>query len=94
MITLYVKTGCPYCAVTIAKLDDLGLEYSERNTSEEGVVEELIAKGGKKQVPYIIDEKTNTNMYESSDIVEYLNKQYGDGASSEQASPPPGVCPV
>lgn len=77
MLTLYVKTGCPYCAVVLKKLADLGLPYTELNIADRGVAEALIEKGGKKQVPYLVDEENLIALYESADIAEYLEEQYG-----------------
>jgi len=75
MITLYVKDGCPYCAAVLHKVDELGIEINQKNISDVAVVEELIAKGGKRQVPYMIDEENGVSMYESADINEYLDQQ-------------------
>ncbi len=44
--------------------------------SDSGLAEELINRGGKRQVPYLVDEDTGTEMYESDDIIEYLQKNY------------------
>lgn len=38
--------------------------------------EELIAWGGKKQVPYLIDPDRGEAMYESEKIIKYLEKYY------------------
>lgn len=84
MITLFAKTGCPYCAKAIAKLDELGLSFEKRNIADDAVAEELIAIGGKRQVPYLIDGEVQ--MYESGDIVAYLQKTYG-GAKATDAEP-------
>ncbi len=80
---MYVKTGCPYCAMALAKVDDLGLEINELNIADPGVLDELMEKGGKRQVPYLVDESTGTTMYESADIVDYLEKQYNNKDTSE-----------
>lgn len=37
----------------------------------------LLEKTGKVQVPYLIDPNTGSEMYESSDIIAYLEKTYG-----------------
>ncbi len=75
--TLYVKTGCAYCAAAIHKLEELNLKWEERNISDDGIVKELIERGGKRQVPYLIDKEKAIEMYESADIVDYLEKNYG-----------------
>lgn len=73
MITLYVKTGCPFCAAVLAKVDELGIEIEEKNISEKENVNDLIEHGGKRQVPYMID--GDVAMYESQDIIDYLVKK-------------------
>lgn len=40
---------------------------------------EAIAKGGKSQFPYLVDENTGKAMYESDEIIKYLFDTYGDG---------------
>jgi glutathione S-transferase len=44
--------------------------------SERDVVKRL---SGKRTVPAIIDEETGVTMSESANIVEYLERTYGDG---------------
>lgn len=82
MLTLYVKTGCPYCAVVLKTVDDLGLTIEEKNIADEGVAEELIEKGGQRQVPYLIDDENGVSMYESADIAAYLEETYGNKAAA------------
>lgn len=94
MIQLFVKTGCPYCAAVLAKVDDLSLTIEEKNVSDPKNVEELLALGGKKQEPFLYDKEHNIKLYESDAIIEYLNKTYGDGTSGEKVSLPDGVCPA
>lgn len=38
--------------------------------------DELLAKGGKLQVPFLVDEAHGVAMYESLDIIGYLQKTY------------------
>jgi glutathione S-transferase len=38
---------------------------------------ELKARGGKIQIPYLVDPNTGVEMYESRDIVRYLDAHYG-----------------
>lgn len=84
MLTLYVKTGCPFCIATLAKIAELNLEIEEKNISDDKIAKELIAKGGKKQVPYLIDSGRNVEMYESENIIEYLDANYGNGKGDEK----------
>lgn len=75
MLTLYVKTGCPYCAKVLAAAEKLNVELSLKNVADEAIALELITRGGKKQMPYLVDGETGTEMYESDDIIEYLQKK-------------------
>lgn len=84
MITLYVKTGCPYCAKAIAALDEHNVQYEEKNIADPKVVEELLEIGGKRQVPFMDDDNMtpylvddDVEMYESDDIVAYVSKKFG-----------------
>lgn len=72
MLTLYVKTGCPYCAKVLASFASNDITYETKNINDSGVPEELIAKGGKQQVPFMVDGETM--MYESDDIIAYTLK--------------------
>jgi glutathione S-transferase len=53
------------------------IELDFRNINEDSSwKEDLMRRGGKTMVPYLFDEQTGEEMYESSDIIEYLEKQY------------------
>jgi glutathione S-transferase len=82
-LELYELEGCPYCAKVKKKLDELGLEYEShmvpRSHSERTEVEEVSGQTG---VPVLVDNDNGIEgMPESDDIVEYLEKTYGQGAS-------------
>jgi glutathione S-transferase len=73
----------PYHLVSIAKeqRDDLGiggrtLGGKDYEPLEGGRRERLREVGGKIQVPYLVDPNTDTAMYESADIVAYLDRTY------------------
>ena len=83
MITLYVKTGCPFCLAVLGKVDDLGIEVEQKNIAEEENLKELMDKGGQRMVPYMIDTNQDVSMYESADIIEHLNKFYPKGETVE-----------
>jgi len=98
MLTLYVKTGCPYCAAVLHKLDELDISFEEKNIADEAVAEELIAKGGKRQVPFLVDSERGTMLYESADINMYLDEHYAadsrEQTSSEVKQQDGGVCEI
>ena len=76
MLTLYMRPGCQYCAKVLITAAELDLTLDERNINNPAIEAELIEKGGKGQVPYLIDSDTGTEMYESDAIVEYLHDTF------------------
>ena len=75
MLILYVKTFCPYCEKVIAGAKELGVEIEERNISQAQYLDELMEKGGKRQVPFLVDKEKDVSMYESDDIISYLEEK-------------------
>lgn len=80
MLTLYVKTGCPFCARVLSAGEELGLTFNLKNIADEGVADELVAIGGERQEPFLIDEERGVKMYESNAIVSYLLEHYSAAA--------------
>jgi glutaredoxin len=83
-LELYELEGCPYCAKVKQKLDELGLEYEShmvpRSHAERETVERVSGQTG---VPVLVDNDNGIEgMPESDDIVAYLDRTYGDGASA------------
>jgi glutaredoxin len=76
MLTLYVKTGCPFCHKVLDTGRELGISFEEKNIADDAVAAELVAKGGKRQVPYLVDQEHGIEMYESDDINAYLREYY------------------
>ena len=76
MLILYDKTGCPYCEKVLKAMKELGIKATLKNIADPDIAEELITRGGKRQVPYLIDDEHKVEMYESDDIVEYLKETY------------------
>lgn len=77
MLTLYFRPTCPFCRRVQAVVDRLELQVEMKDISEPAVAAELEKRGGKVQVPYLIDTKEGVEMYESDDIVAHLQKFYG-----------------
>lgn len=94
MLTLYVKTGCPFAAVVLKKVDDLDLTIEEKNIADDGVLAELEALSGDTKSPFLVDSEKGIQMGESSDIAAYLEKTYGDGMAkaSDDDTDAPNVC--
>ena len=82
MFILYIQTGCPYCSATIQALDMLGLPFESRNIESEVYRDELLARGGKIQVPYFVDTSRSVEMYESEDIAKYVQTHYRNNDDS------------
>ena len=76
MLTLYVKTGCPFCAKVLEVGEELGIEFEQKNIADEDVAEELITRGGKRQAPYLVDDDRGVEMYVSGDIIAYLREHH------------------
>ncbi len=78
-IILYDIEGCPYCRRVREALTALNLDVVIRPCPKGGRVfrPEAEALGGRAQFPLLVDENTETVMYESEAIVDYLFQQYG-----------------
>lgn len=72
MITLFTKPGCPYCSKVLTRIEELSIPYNEKSIASEENLNELLERGKKRQVPYMIDEEKGVEMYESNDIIQYL----------------------
>ena len=72
MFDLYMLETCPYCKKVMSFLDENGIKYNKINIENKSNEDALIKMGGKRQVPFLVDKDRNVQMYESSDIVEYL----------------------
>jgi glutaredoxin len=78
MLTLYTRTGCPYCMKALVAMHELGLDFTEKDIADPEVAAELETRGGKVQGPYLIDDEHHVEMYESDDIVAYLHETFGN----------------
>jgi glutathione S-transferase len=85
-ITLYRLQACPYCERVVRALDERDLAYRSRFVeplhSRRNVVKRV---AGVRTVPVIVDETTGVTMAESANIVDYVEKAYGEGSSAAGA---------
>ena len=72
MIDLFILETCPYCKKVMKFMDENGMKYNKIDISNKASEEALIALGGKRQVPFMVDKDRNIQMYESSYIIEYV----------------------
>jgi glutathione S-transferase len=78
MLELYQFEHCPYCAKVRAALTELELDYVIRNVPKGSEKRSFLrALGGKEQVPFLVDQERNVMMYESDDIIAYVQEHYG-----------------
>ena len=79
-IELYEFEGCPFCRKVREAVSMLDLETKVFPCPRGGprYREEVKQRGGASLFPYMVDPNTGTEMYESSDIVEYLYDRYGN----------------
>src|SRR2546422_9188642 len=88
LLELYDFEGCPYCRKVREVLSELDLDYLEHPVARGSPRRaELVKRGGKMQAPYLVDPNTGTEMYESDDIIAYLNAAYA--AARRAGSPRP-----
>ncbi len=77
MLTLYSRPTCPHCELVLDTAKELGVELDTRDIAEEKNRQMLVLRGGKQQVPYLVDTTRAVEMYESEDIAKYLREHYG-----------------
>jgi len=77
MLTLYMKPTCPFCRRVVAVVERLELEVEMKDINDEAIAAELVERGGKQMVPYLVDTDKDVEMYESDDIVAHLQTNYG-----------------
>ena len=72
MLDLFILETCPYCRKVMDFLEKNKIEYNKINIADKSAEESLTKLGGKRQVPFLVDNSRNLQLYESSDIIEYL----------------------
>ncbi|MFH1500759.1 MAG: glutathione S-transferase N-terminal domain-containing protein [archaeon] len=79
MIILWQFDGCPFCKKVMEKLTELSIDFVSITApvTNESKREFLKKIGGKDQTPFIIDTDELVMMYESDEIIEFLEKNYG-----------------
>lgn len=76
-LELYSYEGSPYCRIVRETLSALEIPYVLHNVGRGSAKrDEFKALAGKMQVPYLVDPNTGTAMFESAEIVAYLEKTY------------------
>ena len=76
MPILYVRPGCPYSHKVLLEAEELGVTFELKNVNEPAIADELVSRGGKLQMPYLVDEEHGVEMYESEDIIAHLHESF------------------
>ena len=80
MIQLYFDPGCPFCVRVLDHLQRTEIPYEKKQISlgaDSETRRELVALGGRSQVPFLHDPEREVRMYESADITKYVDRHYG-----------------
>lgn len=73
MLLLYKMDGCPYCEKVLKHLEEKNLQFRALDISDPVNMDELLHLGEKEQVPFLVDTDHNAKMYESDEIIEYVD---------------------
>lgn len=79
-LELWSFEASPYCRIVREKLCALELPYRLYNVGKGSARRPALERrAGRIQVPYLVDPNTHVEMFESADIVRYLDATYGKG---------------
>ena len=76
-LELYGFEASPYCRLVREVLCELELRYVLHNVAKGSPSRDaFVARSGRMMVPYLVDPNTGAEMFESADIVRYLDETY------------------
>ncbi len=77
-LELWSFEASPYCRIVREALSELEIPYALHNVGKHSPSRgAFVKRSGKMMVPYLVDGNTGADMFESKDIVSYLNDTYG-----------------
>jgi glutathione S-transferase len=77
-LELWSFEASPFCRIVRERLSALELPYLLHNVAKGSPSRaRFVRRSGKMMVPYLVDPNTGTEMFESADIVAYLDQTYG-----------------
>lgn len=83
LLELWSFEASPYCRIVRERLCELEIAYVLHNVGRGSENRpDFIQRSGKMQVPYLYDPNTQTGLFESADIVSYLDETYSSRESS------------
>ena len=78
-LELYSFEASPFCRIVRERLSSLELPYLLHNVAKGSPSRAaFVERSGKMQVPYLIDPNTGVEIFESAEIVRYLDQQYAE----------------
>jgi glutathione S-transferase len=76
-LELWSYEGSPYCRIAREALCELELPYLVHNVAKGSPRRDaFVRRAGKMQVPYLVDPNTSAALFESAEIVRYLETTY------------------
>ena len=76
-LELYSFEASPYCRLVRERLCELELPYVLHNVAKRSPSRPaFVALSGRMMVPYLVDPNTQVSMFESADILAYLDERY------------------
>ena len=73
-LTLYYRPSCPFCQKVLAYMEETSTKVPIADISYDDEAENLIAVGGKQQVPCLVVD--GQAMYESDDIIDWMKENW------------------
>lgn len=86
MYTLYIRPSCPFCQKVMRLIEEKEIAVDTKDISDPALADELIEHGGKRQVPYLVDNERGAAMYESEDIIAYLVSRISGDANVQEST--------
>lgn len=82
-LSLYQFYACPFCLKTRRAFKRLGLNIETKNAQKGSDRADLLTQGGAIKVPClrIDNDKETIWMYESSEIIQYLEQRFNESSS-------------
>jgi glutathione S-transferase len=76
-LELWSFEASPFCRIARERLSALEIPYVLHNVAKGSPSRpKFVKRSGKMMVPYLVDPNTGTEMFESADIVAYLDRTY------------------
>ena len=72
MLELFYSETCPYCQKVINYFKSTGIDFIPKNINIGENYDTLIKRGGIAQVPFLVDKKNDKQLYESVEIISYV----------------------